>query len=231
MSVLRRAVDYHGNKQARARLAWTDDLQFLRCGEARSSAIQENAEGGGKSRRTRVEQEGAMSEAKPETIVGNAAAMRGALEWIARQGAELIVETDESERIGRADKMELCGRISLLCQRANAALVASPRNCDVGTVEEQTKRMQKEYCDKCECYVMPSDEEPYGCPLHESGVDCRFKWAQMPYKAMDRAMNGAAQDSGGTEARRARDRGTEARRARDGGTEARRPRDREGESK
>lgn len=56
-----------------------------------------------------------------------------------------------------------------------AALAAPARNCDVGTVEEQTRRLRA----NCEKYK-PSCK---GCKFltdiqHEN---CWLKWAQMPY--------------------------------------------------
>ena len=65
-------------------------------------------------------------------------------------------------------------------RKAKAALAAPRRNCDVGTAEEQTRRMEAEYCYvQKSCYESPSGRE---CPLHKAEVDCRLIWAQMPYK-------------------------------------------------
>lgn len=56
------------------------------------------------------------------------------------------------------------------------ALVAQPRNCDVGTAEEQTQRMRsvclkyKPTCVGCKCY---GDIQK---------VNCWLAWAQMPYE-------------------------------------------------
>ena len=62
---------------------------------------------------------------------------------------------------------------------AIAALAEPLRNCDVGTAEEQTRRMEAEYCHiQKSCYESPSGRE---CPLHKAEVDCRLIWAQMPY--------------------------------------------------
>ena len=53
----------------------------------------------------------------------------------------------------------------------NAALSAHPRNCDVGTAEEQYRRFLKfchgEICEKC--------------PVHDAR-SCKFAWAQLPYE-------------------------------------------------
>lgn len=54
------------------------------------------------------------------------------------------------------------------------------RNCDIGTAEEQTRRMDAEYCTvQKSCYESPSGRR---CPLYQPGVDCRLVWAQMRYK-------------------------------------------------
>lgn len=60
---------------------------------------------------------------------------------------------------------------------AHAALAAPPRNCDVGTAEEQLDRWQA-FCNK-------HDDDCTGCPYVGFGgsfVHCYSKWAQMPYE-------------------------------------------------
>lgn len=62
----------------------------------------------------------------------------------------------------------------------NAALAAPPRNCDVGTAEEQFERWQS-FCDKF-------DDDCKGCPCdeHSSSLTyCFSKWAQMSYEEGD----------------------------------------------
>lgn len=80
--------------------------------------------------------------------------------------------------VGKCGNIATCAAIF----KARAALAEPRRNCDVGTAEEQTERMYENYCSHHECYVIPTDAEPYGCPLYEQGVDCRLKWAQVPYE-------------------------------------------------
>ena len=56
-----------------------------------------------------------------------------------------------------------------------AALSKPPRNCDVGSAEEQDDRMTL-YCQTSKCET---------CPLWDNvnnGVRCEFTWAQMPYE-------------------------------------------------
>lgn len=69
----------------------------------------------------------------------------------------------------------------MIVAAVNAASERKPRrNCDVGTPEEQTRRMNNEYCSRQkECYESPSGKS---CPLLKTGVDCRLIWAQMPYE-------------------------------------------------
>ena len=62
-----------------------------------------------------------------------------------------------------------------------AALAAPPRNCDVGTAEEQERR----FAELCTSHSKDGargicDEK---CPFYgkEYGSDCALYWAQMPY--------------------------------------------------
>lgn len=66
-----------------------------------------------------------------------------------------------------------CGIIN---SKAKHALSTPPRNCDVGTAEEQHARYDKfcntqKHCQECPCYSVRSCES--GCALN---------WAQLPYK-------------------------------------------------
>lgn len=64
-------------------------------------------------------------------------------------------------------------------QKAKAALAAPPRNCDVGTAEEQAERYGR-YCDKftrdgMHCETCPCcGKIPFG--------KCEFAWGQIPYE-------------------------------------------------
>ena len=92
------------------------------------------------------------------SAVGNAAAMREALETISK--------CDTS-------KEEDCYTLYRVCE---AALSALPRNCDIGTAEEQSERYEKF------CYAHRSREKGCGgCPLCDI-VCCGFAWLQMPYE-------------------------------------------------
>ena len=59
-------------------------------------------------------------------------------------------------------------------EAVNSALAEPPRNCDVGTVKEQSERFFKfctpKRCDECKSH---EDDSFYGCVL---------RWSQMPYE-------------------------------------------------
>ena len=69
---------------------------------------------------------------------------------------------------------------SKLFDIADAALAKPPRNCDVGTAEEQARRYE-ELCDSHTCGSRCSGSN---CPLYD--YDCSpFASAQMPYEARE----------------------------------------------
>ena len=95
--------------------------------------------------------------------LGNAAKMRAAL-------ANIVLTTKKAGKSISCDVA--CGIIS---STAKAAISAPPRNCDVGTVEEQIERFQRF------CGTRPCD----GCTLKNKvneTLDCAIHWAQMPYE-------------------------------------------------
>lgn len=65
------------------------------------------------------------------------------------------------------------------------ALAKPPRNCDVGTPQEQIKRWEK-FCQEHHEYWKPSKSltaiQRCNCPCHEGNGCNYFIWAQMPYK-------------------------------------------------
>ena len=69
-------------------------------------------------------------------------------------------------------------------RQAKESLAIPLRNCDVGTVEEQSRRFEK-YCDN---FGRCSNGEPkcHDCPLWKRAVKeggkCEFMWAQLPYE-------------------------------------------------
>lgn len=99
---------------------------------------------------------------------GNAAAMREAL----RACFGFIM------RLDRAFNPFMQKLLEDAITKAKAALAKPPRNCDVGTAEEQAKRFAK-YCQN-----ISFKSSCNGCPLNDNNDDpsCFNLWAQMPYE-------------------------------------------------
>ena len=106
--------------------------------------------------------------------VGNSAKMREALRQVSRVAVEMTCKTVTGEPEDRKTVDEWALR---LCDIVSAALASPPRNCDVGTDEEQSRRYE-ELCDRHTCGSRCSAS---GCPMYEH--DCSpFAWGQMPYE-------------------------------------------------
>lgn len=81
-----------------------------------------------------------------------------------------------------------CGAKGVMpLKNAKAALFLPPRNCDVGTAEEQAERMRL-YCnshgeDESGCFRCDK------CPFL-TVERCELAWAQMPYEAQEGGANG-----------------------------------------
>lgn len=76
------------------------------------------------------------------------------------------------------------GNVLAILDACRDALAAPPRNCDVGTVEEQAERMRL-YCNS-------HGEDESGCFRCEkcpflTDERCELAWAQMPYEAEEGA--------------------------------------------
>lgn len=84
---------------------------------------------------------------------------------------------DGHTSVGKCGNIATCAAIF----KARAVLAAPPRNCDVGTVEEQAKRMDK-FCDSHRHGF--DGRSRYACENCKFiSVDrCELAWAQMPYK-------------------------------------------------
>ena len=118
----------------------------------------------------------AMSSKKQETIeqsvtdcnhLGNAAKMREALDKLVNFLRWEYAQDYPVSRDKLADAIDI----------GVSALSAPPRNCDVGTDEEQSRRYE-ELCDSHTCGSICSLS---GCPMYE--YDCSpFAWSQMPYE-------------------------------------------------
>ena len=94
--------------------------------------------------------------------VGNSAAMREALEQIDR-----IVYFKKRHTKEEVEAHRL----------ATTVLTMPPRNCDVGTPEEQSARFDAHCRKHMGCLTCPLREKDGGVPKH-----CEFAWSQMPYE-------------------------------------------------
>ena len=105
----------------------------------------------------------------------NAQKMREALDEIVNHHCR---NCPEDTQYGCGVNIEgLLGFKCTLLKQARVALAAPPRNCDVGTAEEQMKRF-REFCEteKCGRYRCRS-----GCKA--TCIDrCAVAWSQMPYE-------------------------------------------------
>ena len=72
-----------------------------------------------------------------------------------------------------------CEKWLALVEEINAALALPPRQCDVGTAEEQYRRWTY-FCK----FRNESRKTCVGCPVQEEGQNstCELIWAQMPYE-------------------------------------------------
>ena len=109
------------------------------------------------------------------SAVGNAAAMREALIQ-----CELFlgnVERHGHPTLNPGDKCIACDGVEELRNKVNSALSAPPRNCDVGTAEEQAERM-RQFCAKQKRNGIINCGY---CPIkHQYQRDCTLAWAQVP---------------------------------------------------
>lgn len=102
------------------------------------------------------------------SAVGDAAKMRKMLEW-AKKKALYISKNYKTP-------ISLSGNILELLSYLNTALSAPPRNCDVGTAEEQAMRYESFCCKHRKCIECPCARRP------QYNSNCEFVWAQMPYE-------------------------------------------------
>jgi hypothetical protein len=106
----------------------------------------------------------------------NEAAIRDVLVYVYNTLEKLQLYHINDITVRRAFRSRLCYAKSVIA----AALAKPPRNCDVGTAEEQMERFRK-FC-KMD-YI--SGDCPDDCPLYRkdySTIHCPFAWAQMPYE-------------------------------------------------
>ena len=110
------------------------------------------------------------------SAVGNAAAMREALEKIANMGEEIDYQLGSSDETIYAFRHERSLAYSI-SECARTALSAPPRNCDLGTTKEQSARFDAHCRKHMGCLTCPLREKDGGVPKH-----CEFAWSQMPYE-------------------------------------------------
>lgn len=109
--------------------------------------------------------------AEKSSTVGDAAAMREAL----REICEYIESFRKYIVPGKHKRLTaLFAVVDTIFAKARAALSAPQRNCDVGSVEEQTERFI-DYCSRCEKSKMDIE-------LIRDRSKCIVRWAQMPYE-------------------------------------------------
>ena len=114
--------------------------------------------------------------AEKYSAVGNAAAMRKALletKSVIARCMEILNKIPggvEYDRLIDDVADEIC---DLRESYVNPALSDPPRNCDVGTVDEQLKRFSA-FCMSRKCNECPFVSSTYG--------ECGVRWSQMPYE-------------------------------------------------
>lgn len=110
--------------------------------------------------------------AQDATVSGNAAAMREAL----RACLDFIM------RLDRAFNPLMQNLLENAIAKAQAALSAPPRNCDVGMAVEQAERF-KAFCLPRVGKCSENSSCPAKHPCNHIGIQyCQLKWAQLPYE-------------------------------------------------
>lgn len=121
-----------------------------------------------------------------ERRAGNAAAIREVLEDMVKHddrmtGCDVFLfghtSCNGKTTAGECHFKSHCARVF----RAMEALSAPPRNCDVGTAEEQNERYKR----FCSSHYRPNDIDAQcdGCPCVSERFDCELEWGQLPYEA------------------------------------------------
>ena len=115
------------------------------------------------------EEVGLEATREKESRVGNAAKMREACENIAEYAKTAALHTDDLHLLGYLNQIE---------RWSESVLSSPPRNCDVGTAEEQNRR----FCKWCRKYGIDGDMEVACAHQDMSCTLCALRWAQMPYE-------------------------------------------------
>ena len=129
-----------------------------------------------------------MSNERQETIADIVSEMREYADSMEKQMEASNVKTTrnalESVRnwcINRLVNAPYQVTIEGLLSFVNIALSKPPRNCDVGTADEQAKRFHS-FCEKFQSRIQGMCSPL--CPCIDCGdvCHCMTKWSQMPYK-------------------------------------------------
>lgn len=115
-----------------------------------------------------------MSDATCEksSAVGNTAAMSEALKEIRARLVYLY---------GRTDGTFNPPALKEIYEIADTALSVPPRNCDVGTTDEQAKRFHS-FCEKFQSRIQGMCSPQCPCKDCCDKCQCLIKWAQTPYE-------------------------------------------------
>ena len=105
--------------------------------------------------------------------VGNAAKMREALEK-----CDALLQRITKSAFFLDANMGLTIDTMNVGNAITEALSAPPRNCDVGTVEEQKKRF-RDFCIRSKCDSCP-------CSGECNWAYCAIRWSQMPYEEVNK---------------------------------------------
>lgn len=101
----------------------------------------------------------------PTNEPGNTAKLREALETILFTARE-------------CDAQYMANALEAIMESASAALAVPPRNCDVGTAEEQAVRFEL-FCNQ----YRVGGKVCVDCPFANNRAEqCSMRWAQMPYE-------------------------------------------------
>lgn len=103
--------------------------------------------------------------------------------------AKLREALDESRRIASdlgGCRLNDYWKLNEIVRVCEAALSAPPRNCDVGTAQEQDERFHR-FCVKHHTGSCAGCHNPVGDYTVANGVrECALVWAQMPYEGGDK---------------------------------------------
>ena len=113
--------------------------------------------------------------AEKYSAVGNAAAMLEALEAVVKVGYPHNFQKEAPHIRG------YCCEITTAIKKCFDALSAPPRNCDVGTAEEQEKRFNS-FCKTHLSGTRSICSAQCPCVGCRSMFHCLTKWEQMPYE-------------------------------------------------